>query len=97
MVRSLVKLGAWLDKRFPEKVVVGVTEYQALLARTSNLEKCSAHIEAVKLIASEVKKVKDEVASLKTSLGMNRIAEALPSPSAYLNDLPVGAYDDSQV
>ena len=96
MIRLLVRLGVWLDKRFPEKVVVGVGEYASLLARISTLESHSAHVDAVKVIVSEVKKLKDELASLKTSLGINRVAEALPSPSAYLNDLPVGVYDDDQ-
>jgi hypothetical protein len=96
MIRLLVKLGVWLDKRFPEKIVITYVQYQALLDRTSTLEKQSAHIGAVKQVVLEMQKLKDEVASFKTSLGMNRTAEALPSPSAYLNDLPVGVYDDNE-
>lgn len=94
MIRLLVKFGFWLDKRFPERVVVTSAKYQALLARICILEEHSAHIDALKVVVNEVKKLKDELSSLKTSLGINRTAEALPSPSAYLNDLPVGVYDD---
>jgi hypothetical protein len=93
MIRLLVKLGVWLDKRFPEKVVVTAAEYQALLVRMRTVEEHSAHIDAVKVVISEVKKLKDEYASLKTSLGINRVTESSPVSSAYLNDLPVGVYD----
>jgi hypothetical protein len=96
MIRLLVKLGAFLDKRFPEKVVVARADYEAITARLAALESKAVHVDAVKVVIGEVEKLKDEVASFKTSLGMNRTAEALPSPSAYLNDLPVGVYDDNQ-
>jgi hypothetical protein len=96
MIRLLVKLGVWLDKRFPERVVVAVAEYQALLARIGTLEAHSAHVDAVKVVVNEVKKLKDEVASFKTSLGINGMAGPSPVGDAYLNDLPVGVYDDNQ-
>jgi hypothetical protein len=89
-------LGVWLDKRFPEKVVVSAGNFEVLLARISTLEAHSAHVDALKVVIGEVKKLKDELASFKTSLGINSVAEALPSPSAYLNDLPVGDYNDNQ-
>ena len=96
MIRLLVRLGAFLDKRFPEKVVVARADYEALIVRIKDLESSAAHVGAVKQVVLEMQKLKDEIASFKTSLGMNRTAEALPSPSAYLNDLPVGVYDDDQ-
>jgi hypothetical protein len=92
----IVRFGSWLDKRFPEKVVVTASEYHALLARMRTLEEHSAHVDALKVVISEVKKLKDEYASFKTSLGINRAAESSPVSSAYLNDLPVGVYDDDQ-
>jgi hypothetical protein len=96
MIRLLVKLGMWLDKRFPEKVVVTEQEYLLQLARISALEAHSAHVDAVKQIVLEMQKLKDELASFKTSLGINGSAESLPVSSAYLNDLPVGVYDDQR-
>jgi hypothetical protein len=94
MIRWLVKLGSWLDKRFPEQLSVSVLDYQALLVKMRTLESSSAHVNAVKQVVLEMQKLKDEVASFKTSLGINGSAQSSPIAEAYLNDLPTGVYDD---
>jgi len=38
MIRLLVKLGKWLDSRFPAKVVVLESDYEALWRRVKGLE-----------------------------------------------------------
>ena len=96
MIRSLVKLGVWLDRRFPEKVFVSLEEYEILLGKIRHLEATSAHIEAVRKVILEMQKIKDEYASLKTSLGINGTTGSLPVASAYLNDLPLGDYNDNE-
>ena len=96
MVRLLVKLGAWLDKRFPEKVMVTAWDYASLKAKVDALEHSSVHVENVKVVISEIQKLKDELASLKTSLGINGMTRSSPVAEAYLNDLPTGVYDDNE-
>jgi hypothetical protein len=96
MIRLLVKLGSWLDKRFPEAVTVKKEDFVLLLTRMRTMEERSAHVDAVKQVVLEMQKLKDEVASFKTSLGINGSAQSSPVAGAYLNDLPVGVYDDNQ-
>ena len=96
MIRLLVKLGSWLDRRFPEKVVVSAADYKALSDRIITLSSNCAHVDAVKQVVLEMQKLKDEVASFKTSLGINGSAQSSPVAEAYLNDLPTGAYYDNQ-
>jgi hypothetical protein len=47
-------------------------------------------VEAVRTLVAEVKKLQDEYSSLKTSLGINRVAQNQPEAVASLNDLPLG-------
>lgn len=90
MIRTIVRLGAWLDTRFPEKVVIKISDYKALLEnicvlemRLSAIEKASVHKDAVKDLVLVVKSVKDDFQSLKTSLGFSR--QANPELNAVLN------------
>jgi hypothetical protein len=66
---------------------------EILVSRIGSLESKSAHVEVVRTLLAEVKKLQDEYSSLKTSLGLNRAAQPHPDAAAYLNDLPVGGYD----
>lgn len=78
MIRLLVKLGQWLDARFPAKVVVLESDYKELRERMSGLEsqiislrKEAVHKDAVKDLVLVVKSVKEDFQSLKTSLGFS--------------------------
>ena len=71
MIKLLIKLGKWLESRFPEKVVVTPADYAALLERIDNLERNSVHKDAVKALVLAVKDVKDEFQTVKTGLGLN--------------------------
>jgi predicted nuclease with TOPRIM domain len=62
---------------------------QASTDRISKLEANAAHVGALRDIVAEVAKLKNEVSSLKASLGMNRIAHVSPGPAAYLDDTPL--------
>jgi len=121
MIRLIVRFGSWLDKRFPEKVVVTAAAYSSLVdasvrhdaelhniqielaaakraiesltARASNLETKSAHVDAVKAVIDNVKKLNDEYSSLKTSLGLNRLAQNPPAAAAMLNGDYIGGVD----
>lgn len=73
MIRLLVKLGTWLDKRFPERLVVNKAEYDALLNRIDLLEKSAVHTDAVKEVIRHVELVKQDVQALKLGLGMSKM------------------------
>jgi hypothetical protein len=62
MIRLLVKLGAFLDKRFPEKRVVLAKDYDALLSR----------IEALDIELSEIRK-KAELAVSSGEIAVSRL------------------------
>jgi hypothetical protein len=96
MIRLLVKLGVWLDKRFPEQMAVKKEDFILLLTRMRHIEETSAHVDALKQVVLEMKKLQDEYASLKTSLGINGSARSSPVAEAYLNDLPTGVFYDNQ-
>lgn len=90
MIRLLVKLGQWLDSRFPAKVVVTATDYanisirlEALESRIRQVTQDAVHKDAVKDLVLVVKAVKDDFQSLKTSLGFNR--QVNPELNAVLN------------
>jgi hypothetical protein len=85
--RLLIKLGRWLDKRFPEKVVLTRAEIDALILRITAVEQNAVHKGAVSDLVLIVKQVKDEFASLKTSLGMNRVGN--DDIEAMLNGTPI--------
>lgn len=91
MIRFLVKLGHWLDSRFPEKVVVTTASFEILVkdlravqTRLDRMEKEAVHKDAVKDLVLVVKSVKDDFQSLKTSLGFNT-RQANPELNAVLN------------
>ena len=118
MIRLIVRFGSWLDRRFPEKVVVKANDYfelqgrvaghdaelsvlrsdvndakngiEILTSRIGSVESKAVHVEAVRTLVAEVKKLQDEYSSLKTSLGINRVAQNQPEAVASLNDLPLG-------
>lgn len=110
MLRWLIKLALWLDRRFPEKLVVKLSDYvelkaqleallpllpqvETLVSRVSVLETSAVHKGAVQDLVGVVAQVKDEVASLKTSLGFNRIGDA--SIRAILNGEPITTEETS--
>jgi len=81
MFRLLIKLGKWLDKRWPEQVTVSVSDYNALQAKLGALEakleevqRSAVHKEAVQVVIAALQQVKDDLQSFKVSLGMNRMA-----------------------
>ena len=91
MIRLLVRLGAWLDARFPAKVVVLESDYRELKSRVNALESQliairidAVHKDAVKDLVLVVKAVKDDLQSFKTSLGFNT-RPVNPELSAVLN------------
>lgn len=91
MIRLLVRLGKWLDSRFPAKVVVLESDYRELRERMSGMEsqmlalrKEAVHKDAVKDLVLVVKSVKEDFQSLKTSLGFNA-RQVNPELSAVLN------------
>ncbi len=95
MIRLIVALGLWLDRRFPERVEVQKADYIALQARLGALEakledvqRSAVHKDAVRDVIAVVKQVKDDVASFKTSLGFNRVVN--PDLSAMLNGEIIG-------
>lgn len=93
MIRLIIKIANWLDKRFPERVEIKKADYDALLARLGVLEAniievqtAAVHKSAVRDVISAVQAVKDDLSSLKASLGFNRPAEAMdPQLLAVLN------------
>lgn len=112
MIRWLVKLGQWLDRRFPEKCVVTLQDYKALeqglqqckdltlhfdavVERLSVVEANAVHKEAVAALIKHVQQLKDEVASLKAGLGMNRVGDAILQ--AMLNGEPITQGDNDNV
>lgn len=80
VIRLLVKLGAWLDSRFPARVVVKESDYRALNQRIEALEaklqdvqKAAVHKDAVRDVIEVVKTLKADLQSFKVSLGLNRM------------------------
>lgn len=69
MLRLIVRLGKWLEVRFPEKVVVTQADYTDLLNRVSMVEQNAVHKGAVADLVKAVKAIKDEQDSFKTSMG----------------------------
>lgn len=88
MLRLLVKLGKWVEARFPEKLEVSKSDYEALIRRISSLETAAVHKDAVKEVIKNVLQIKNEVSSLKTSLGFAAGPEAAKI-EAYLSGEPV--------
>jgi hypothetical protein len=88
MIRLLVKLGQWLEKRFPEKLEVSKTEYELLIQRISTLEQAAVHKEAVRDVIQVVAQIKNDLSSLKTSLGFSAGPEAAKI-EAFLSGEPV--------
>lgn len=101
MIRLMVKFGLWLDSRFPERMEVKKADYDALQARLEALEakleevqRAAVHKDAVRDVIAVVQKVKDDIASFKTSLGFSRISN--PDLSTFLNGEPIGVQNDNQ-
>lgn len=116
MIQILIRLGKFLEARFPKKVLLVEADYYALKAqvegldaelgllrqdlrestnstaivvsRIGSIETSAVHKEAVKSVISEMQRIKDEFASLKTSLGFNR--QAPPEVSMMLNGEAIG-------
>jgi prefoldin subunit 5 len=116
LIQLLIKLGKFLEQRFPKKVLLVEADYRALQGKVegldaevamlrSDLKDCSnaveiaasrlgtvetaaVHKDAVKSVISELQKIKDEFASLKTSLGFSR--QVPPEISMMLNGEPMG-------
>jgi hypothetical protein len=112
----LIKLGKFLEARFPKKVLLVEADYRALQRKVEGLdvevamlrsdlrdalnsvgivssrvgivEVAAVHKDAVKSVISELQKIKDEFASLKTSLGFSR--QVPPEISMMLNGEPMG-------
>jgi hypothetical protein len=63
-------------------------------SRIGVLETSAVHKEAVRTLIVEVKKLQDEYASLKTSLGFTRSAQTPPELSAMLNGEYLGENDN---
>jgi hypothetical protein len=93
MIRLLVKLGQWLEKRFPEKLEVSKVDYDTLIQRISNLESTAVHKNAVQDVIKVVAQVKNDVASLKTSLGFAGQAES-SKIEAFLSGEPVSTQEN---
>lgn len=100
MIRLLVKLGVWLDARFPAKVVIKEIDYIALQERMTILESQivalrhdAVHKDAVKDLVLVVKAVKDDFQSLKTSLGMSA-QPVNPELTALLNGEYLGSQNE---
>lgn len=120
MIQLLIKLGKFLEARFPKKLHVVEADYFAMKAKVEGLdaeisllrqdlkdhadslgivvnrvgtvETAAVHKEAVKSVISELQKIKDEFASLKTSLGFSRTS-ALPEPQAAYNGETMGDFN----
>lgn len=92
MVKLLIKLGKYLETRFPEKMQVTPEDYRELLSRIDNLEHSSVHKDAVKALVLKMKEMQDEFATVKTGLGLNtpKVAEL----QAMLNGEAIGAQED---
>jgi hypothetical protein len=88
MIRLLVKLGHWLETRFPEKLEVSKVDYDMLIQRVMNLENAAVHKAAVQDVIKVVAQVKNDIASLKTSLGFSAGPEAAKI-EAFLSGEPV--------
>jgi hypothetical protein len=88
MLRLIVKLGHWIETRFPEKLEVSKTEYDTLLQRVYNLEQTAVHKQAVQDVIKIIAQTKNDVASLKTSLGFSAGPEAAKI-EAFLSGEPV--------
>lgn len=93
MIRLLVKLGQWLETRFPEKLEVSKTEYESLKQRVLVLETSAVHTEAVKEVIKVIAQVKNDVSSLKTSLGFSAGPEAAKI-EAFLSGEPVSTQEN---
>lgn len=76
MIRLLVKLGQWLDHRFPEKLVVNVENYMSLHAEVSmlratlndtkaSLDKALERLSVVEVNAVHKGAVQDLVSAIK--------------------------------
>lgn len=117
MIQLLIRLGKFLEARFPKKILLVEADYNALRAKVEGLdaelqllrgdlkdclsaveiaasrigtvETAAVHKEAVKTVVLELQKVKDEFASLKTSLGFSRTTVP-PEVQAMLNGEVIG-------
>lgn len=92
MFRLIVKLGKWVEARFPERLEVSKSEYDALIQRVMMLEKSAVHTDAVKEVIKNVLQVKNDLSSLKTSLGFSAGPEAAKI-EAFLSGEPVNQGD----
>jgi aspartate ammonia-lyase len=118
LIQLLIKLGHYLEARFPKKLVVLESDYttlrdrvrsidaelslirqdvkeavnsiEVMVSRVGTVETAAVHKEAVKTVISELQKIKDEFASLKTSLGFNRQVQIPPEVTMMLNGEPMG-------
>ena len=88
MFRLLIKLGKWLEARFPERLEVSKFDYDALIQRVSQLEQAAVHKDAVRDVIQVIAQVKNDLSSLKTSLGFSAGPEAAKI-EAFLSGEPV--------
>jgi hypothetical protein len=66
VIRLLVKLGAWLDKRFPEKLVVRLEHYNELAVSYSQLgERHQALFISFQRLEDRIGKLEAHVAAVK--------------------------------
>lgn len=77
---------AWMERKFPDQLVVTHEAYNALQARLGALEMTVAlvqsqavHKDAVRDVIAVVTQVKDDIASFKASLGFHRAANVDPT------------------
>jgi len=117
VIRLLVRLGKWLDARFPAKLTVTMADYLGLVKslerleveqsmhiekldelklnynaavdRIAHLEASAVHKGAVNDLLAHVKAQKDELNSLKASLGWNVSAQKADELRAVLNGEPI--------
>jgi hypothetical protein len=95
MIQMLINLGKWLEQRFPKKVHVTVSDwttvvefvakYKDIETRLQLVETNAVHKEPVKLLVEEMAKLKAELASLRTGLGITASANSPESMEAMLN------------
>lgn len=102
MIQALIKLGKWLENRFPKQVVVTEQSYQQLKqrldlletvgtgistleVRIATIESNAVHKEPVKLLVEEMAKMKAELASLRTGLGITTSASSPEAMETMLN------------
>ena len=69
MLKLIIKLGKYLENRFPERVVVTPADYAALLQRIAVVEQNAVHKGAVSDLVKAVKALKDDQDSFKASMG----------------------------